>query len=121
MSLASAIAEDAALDGLDGTAIGNKIGFVSLHHGAGPGTTGANEMVGSGYARQAGTWRAASGGTKTNSSALTWSTDGVTAVNSFGTFDGATGTNYAIGGNLGSSAIAASITAAPDALSIGAS
>lgn len=47
------------------------IGFLSLHT-ADPGTTGANEVTGSGYARQAITFGAASGGTAASSNSQTF-------------------------------------------------
>lgn len=113
-----------ALNGLDASGTPtNLIGFVALHVGD-PSTTGANENANTGsYARQACTWNAASGGSKTNSSALTFSTAGSVAVTHFagwssGTYGGGT---YGIGGALGASVTAASITVAAGALSIGAS
>lgn len=120
MSLASATAENAALDGLDATSVTNRIPDVSLHT-ASPSTNGANENANSGsYARQACTWNAASSGSKTNSTALTFSTGGSTAVTHFGTWSSATygaGT-YAIGGALASSVTATSITVASGAITL---
>lgn len=114
MALASAAAENAALNGLDGTGSTNVIPFVSAHS-ATPGTTGASENANSGsYARQACSWNAASGGTKTNSSSLTFSTGGTVPVTHFGTWSSGTyaaGT-YAIGGAFNSSVTAATITVA---------
>lgn len=46
-------------------------GYLSLHT-ADPGTTGANEVSGGSYARQAITWNAASGGTQTSSNGQTF-------------------------------------------------
>ena len=123
MALASTNGEAAALNGLDGTGTLNLIGFVSLHTGAGPSTTGANENAATGgYARQACTWNAAStgAGTKTNSSSLTFSTAGSVAVTYFGAWSAVTSGTYAIGGQLGSSVTAATITIAAGALSISA-
>lgn len=123
MALASAAAENAALNGLDGTGATNTIPDVSLHT-ASPSTTGANENANSGsYARQVCTWNAASAGAKTNSTALTFSTLGSVAVTHFGTWSSATygaGT-YSIGGAFGSSVTAASITVASGAISLSAS
>ena len=123
MALASAAAENAALNGLDGTGATNTIGFVSLHT-ASPSTTGANENANSGsYARQSCTWNAASGGNKTNSTALTFSTLGTVAVSHIGTWNNATygaGT-YAIGAALGASVTATSITIASGAITLSAS
>lgn len=122
MPLASAVAENAALAGLDGTGSTNVIPFVSLHS-ASPSTTGANENANTGsYARQACSWNAPSGGSRTNSSSLTFATLGTVAVSHFGTQSSATyaGGNYAIGGALGSSVTAASITIAPGAITLNA-
>lgn len=123
MALASAAAENAALNGLDGTGATNVIPDTSLHT-ASPGTTGANENANTGsYARQATAWNAAASGAKTNSSSLTFATAGTIAVTHFGTWSSAvyaSGT-YAIGGALTSSVTAASITVAAGALSLSAS
>lgn len=122
MARASAAAENAALNGLDGTGATNTIGFVSLHTGD-PSTTGANENANVGsYARQACTWNVASAGSKTNSSALTFATAGSVAVSYFGTWNNATygaGT-YSIGGALASSVTAASITVAAGGITLSA-
>lgn len=123
MARASAAAENAALNGLDGTGSTNVIPDVSLHT-ADPGTNGASENANTGsYARQPSSWNAASGGSKTNSTALTFATAGSTAVTHFGTWSSATygaGT-YAIGGALTSSVTAASITIAAGAITLSAS
>lgn len=122
MALASTAAENAALNGLDGTGATNVIPDVSLHT-ATPSTTGASETANSGsYARQACTWNAAGSGAKTNSTSLTFATLGTIAVTHFGTWSSATyaaGT-YAIGGALGSSVTAASITIAAGGISLSA-
>jgi hypothetical protein len=123
MALASAAAENAALNGLDGTGSTNVIPDVALHT-ASPGTTGANENANTGgYVRQASSWNAASGGAKTNSTALTYSTGGTVAATHVGTWSSATyaAGNYAIGAALGSSVTAASITIASGAISFSAS
>lgn len=123
MALASTAAENAALDGLNATAgTTNTIPFVSLHS-ASPSTTGTNENANSGsYARQACSWNAASGGTKTNSTSLTFSTLGTIACSHFGTWSSGTyaGGTYSIGGALGSSVTAASITIAATAITLSA-
>lgn len=122
MALASTAAEAAALNGLDGTGSTNLIGFVSLHT-ASPGTTGANENAATGsYARQACTWNAANTGTgtKTNSTALTFSTLGSVAVTHVGTWSAVSAGTYAIGAALGSSVTAATITVASTAISLSA-
>lgn len=123
MALASTAAANAALDGLAGTGSTNTMTHVSLHT-ASPSTTGANENANTGsYARQACSWNAASGGNKTNSTALTFSTAGSVAVTHIGTWNSATyaaGT-YSIGAALGASVTAASITIAAGAITWSAS
>ena len=122
MALASTTAENQALDGLSGGTT-NLLADVALHT-ASPSTTGANENANSGsYARQACSWNAASGGSKTNSSALTFSTGGTVAVTHFGTWSSATyaGGTYGIGGALASSVTATTITVAAGALTLSAS
>lgn len=121
MALASNVAINAALDGLAGTGT-NVIPNVSLHS-ASPGTTGANENANTGsYARQACSWNAASGGTKTNSSSLSFTTAGTVAVTHFGTWSSATygAGNYAIGGALTSSVTATTITFAAGSITLSA-
>lgn len=123
MARASAAAENAALNGLAGVGNTNVIPDVALHVGD-PGTTGASENANAGsYARQACSWNTASGGAMTNSSSLTFATLGTIADTHFGTWSSATygAGNYAIGGALGASVTAASITVAAGALSIAAS
>jgi hypothetical protein len=122
MALASATAENAALNGLAGVGSTNVIPDVSLHT-ASPSTTGANENANTGsYARQACSWNTASGGTMTNSTSLTFATAGSVAVTHIGTWSSATygAGNYAIGGALASSVTAASITIAAGAISLSA-
>jgi len=118
MARAAAAAENAALNGLDGTGATNVIGYVSLHTGD-PGTTGATENAATGgYARQACSWNAAAGGAKTNSSSLSFSTAGSVAVTYFGTYNVASAGNYALGGALASGVTAATITIAAGAISV---
>lgn len=89
-----------------------------------PSTTGANENANTGgYARQAATWNTPSGGTMTNSGAMTFSTAGTVPVNYFFTASSATygaGT-VGLGGALSSAVTAASITIAAGAISLSAS
>jgi hypothetical protein len=122
MALASTTAENQALDSLTGGA--TNVALAVALHTASPSTTGANENANSGsYARQACTWNAASGGSKTNSTSLTFATAGSVAVTHFGTWSSATygaGT-YGIGGALASSITAASITIASGAITLSAS
>ncbi|MEI7656105.1 MAG: hypothetical protein WCJ22_04965 [Actinomycetes bacterium] len=120
MALASATAENAALNGLDGTGSVNQMTFGSLHT-ATTSTTGASETANSGsYTRQAATWNVASAGAKTNSGAFTFSTLGTIAVTYFGTWNSGTyaGGTFAIGAALGASVTAASITIASGAVSL---
>jgi hypothetical protein len=122
MALASTTAANQALDGLAaaGTPT-NLMAYVALHT-ASPSTTGANENASTGsYARQACSWNAASGGSKTNSSALTFNTAGTVAVTHFGTFSASTSGTYGIGGALASSVTASTITIAAGALTASAS
>lgn len=119
MALASSAAENAALNGLDGTGVTNVIPDVSLHS-ASPSTTGVNENANSGsYARQACTWNAAASGAKTNSTSLTFTTGGSVAVTHVGTWSSATygAGNYAIGAALAASVTSTSITFAGGSIS----
>jgi hypothetical protein len=101
----------------------NQIAFVALHVGD-PSTTGANENANAGsYARQACTWNAASGSTKTNSTALTFATLGTIAVTWLAGWTIVTyaGGSMGIGAQLGASVTAAAITVAGGAISLSAS
>lgn len=115
--MASAAAANAALNGLDGTGNVNTIPYVSLHTAA-PGTTGASETSGGSYARQACSWNAATGGAKTNSTALTFSTAGTTAITDAGTWSALTAGTFSMPLHLTSAVTAASITIAAGALSL---
>lgn len=116
MARASVTAENQGLDALSGGTT-NVIAYVSLHT-ADPGTNGASEVSGGGYARQACSWNAASAGAKTNSTALTFTTAGSTAVTHFGTWSASSAGTYGIGGALASSVTATTITVAAGALSL---
>lgn len=116
MALASTTAANQALDGLSGGTV-NVVAFVSLHSGS-PSTTGANELTGGGYVRQACSWNAAASGSKTNSSALTFTTAGTIAATYFGTFSASTAGTYGIGGALTSAVTATTITVAAGALTL---
>lgn len=129
MALASVNSQNQALQSLEAAAVGvNLLAFVSLHT-ASPGSpalnaAGANENANSGgYARQACTWNAASGGSKTNSSALTFSTLGVVSVTHAGTSSVSTHNTgpFGIGMPLTSAVTAATITVAAGALTLSAS
>jgi hypothetical protein len=66
--------------------------YVSLHSGR-PGDTGANEISGGGYARQAVTLTAASGGASENSAAVSFSNMPAVTVVAFGLWDASTAGN----------------------------
>jgi hypothetical protein len=119
MALASTTYENQALNALDATGTPvNLAAFVQLHS-ASPSTTGANELGST--TRLACSWNAASGGSKTNSSALTFTTPGTTAATHFGTWSAVSAGTFGIGGALSSSVTAVTITVAAGALTISAS
>jgi len=121
MALASVTATNQALNGLDASGTPtNLMTHVSLHT-ATTSTTGAAEATGGGYARQACSWNAASSGSKTNSSALTFTTSGGSAHTHFGTWSASTSGTFGIGGALTSSVTAVTITVAAGALTLSAS
>lgn len=112
-----------ALDALGGSLPGspvNVLAFVSMHT-ADPGTTGASEAAGGSYAAQACSWNNAATRSKTNSSALTFSTD-LDVLTHFATRNqaAASGATHGISGALGSSVSAATVTVAAGALTISA-
>ena len=117
MALASTTAENQALDGLSGGTT-NVLAYVQLHS-ASPSTTGANELAST--TRQACSWNVASGGSKTNSSSLSFTTPGTTAATYFGTFSASTAGTYGIGGALTASVTAVTITVAAGAITLSAS
>lgn len=120
MALASPTAENQALNALDASGTPtNLIAFVALHT-ASPGTTGANEAA-SPATRQACTWNAAASGSKTNSTSMTFSTNGTTAITHVSGWSAATAGTYGIGAALTSSVTAASITVASGAITLSAS
>ena len=98
--------------------------FVSLHT-ADPGTTGASEVVGGTYARVAVACNAASGGSITNSGALSINLPATTTAAYFGIWSAATAGTYYIGGALTPSvttgASAGVVSIAIGALSVSAS
>ncbi len=118
----STTAANQALDSLGSTLPGspvNVLAYVSLHTGD-PSTTGANEASGGSYARQACSWNNAASRSKTNSSALTFTTAGSTAMTHFGTSSASTSGTFGIGGALASSVTAVTITIASGALTLSA-
>lgn len=88
--------------------------YLSLHS-ADPGTTGANEFSGGGYARQAIVVTSASAGVCSNTLALAVPNAGTTAATHLGVWSASTSGTYLIGGVLASSTTAASITFAANA------
>ena len=76
--------------------------FVSLHTGN-PGTTGANEVTGGGYARQAENFGAASGGQLVNASDLSFDDMPACTVTYFGLWSLASGGTFKGGGPLAAS------------------
>jgi hypothetical protein len=98
--------------------------YVSLHT-ADPGTTGASEVTGGTYARVAVTWNAASGGSVSNSGALSINLPASTTASYFGVWGASTSGTYYIGGALSPSvttgASAGVITIASGSLTVTAS
>lgn len=97
--------------------------YVSLHT-ATPGTTGTSEVTGGTYARVAVTWNAPSGGSVTNSNALSINLPATTTASYFGIWSASTAGTYYIGGALSPSvttgASAGIVTIAASAISISA-
>lgn len=91
--------------------------YVSLHT-ADPGTTGASEVVGGAYARVAVSWGAASGGSVSNSGALSINIPASTTVTHFGIWSASTAGTYYIGGAL-SSSITTGTTAGTASIAVG--
>lgn len=89
--------------------------YLSLHT-ADPGTTGANELSGGTYARQAIVFSTASSGAESNTALITVPNDGTSAVSYWGVWSASTGGTYETGGVLGSPVTAASISFAIGAL-----
>jgi hypothetical protein len=113
-------ARNQALDGMGGTLNTpvNVLAFAQLNIGD-PGTTGANEATST---RQACSWNNAASSAKTNSSALSFTGQaGGTPCTHFSTWSASTAGTFGIGGSLGSSVTAATITVAAGALSLSAS
>jgi len=85
----SSTAENYALDQLGS----NKLLYVSLHTAYS--ATGTNEVTGGGYARQAATWSAASGGSKALAAVLpSFSVPSSTTVEFVGFWDASTSGNF---------------------------
>lgn len=107
----------AAADGMK--ALANP-GYISLHTGAGGGTTGANEASGGGYARQSSTPSSGTTGTVTYANvtipcaAATYTEGGINSALTGGTFVGSnpfTGGNVIVSGAGASIVVSASLSA----------
>lgn len=96
MSLTAA-ARNLMLDQLGTVAV-----FASLHT-ADPSTTGANEVSGGSYARQAITWNAASSGDLDNNANPVFPVPASTTVTHFGLWSAGTGGTFYGGGSLSAS------------------
>lgn len=118
MALASTSACNQALNAIDASGSPTNLATHLQMHTASPGTTGANEMATT--TRQACAWNAASGGTKTNSGAPTFTTPGTNPATHFGTFSAVSAGSYGIGGALTSPVTAVTITVAAGALTLSA-
>jgi hypothetical protein len=98
--------------------------YVSLHT-ADPTTAGGSEVTGGTYARVAVTWNSASGGSVTNSNALSINLPASTTAAYFGIWSASTAGTYYIGGALSPSvttgASAGVVTIAIGAISVSAS
>lgn len=107
----STTAKNQALSGLDTPT--NLLAYVNLNT-TDPGTTGANEAT---SARQACSWSAPSGGSRTSSTGLTFTGQSSTTANGFfSTWSAATAGTNGMNGALSSSVTAATISVAPGAL-----
>jgi hypothetical protein len=77
--------------------------WVSLHDGAGPGETGANEVTGGGYARQSGAFGAAAAGAVSNTAIIDFTNMPAATVTFAGIWSSSTATasaNFIWGGAL---------------------
>lgn len=92
--------------------------WMSLHTGD-PGTTGASEYAG--VTRQQFPAGTASGGALSNTSQMSFTTSGASAVTHIGIWDAVTAGNFVIGAALGSSVTAATVQFAAGAASFTAS
>ena len=84
-------------------------------HSADPGTTGASELSGGGYARQAIVFGSPSGGAIANNAAIAIPNAGSTAVNHLGVWSASTAGTY-----LGGLVLASPVTAASISVAVGA-
>ncbi|MCW2904934.1 MAG: Phage protein [Streptosporangiaceae bacterium] len=98
MPFTSAV-RDSMLDQLNGLATHASI------HTADPGTSGASEVSGGSYARQAITWQAPSGGSKTIVGTATFQIPGGTTITHSGTWSALTSGTWRGGGALSASEV----------------
>jgi hypothetical protein len=107
MSRLSASAEDNALAGITAGASGSFAGGTPAYlalNSADPGTTGASEIAGSGYARMPITWSVPSAGSVTNASTtLSTTVPAGNTVAWFSTWSTLTTGTYHVGGALNAS------------------
>jgi hypothetical protein len=96
MSFTAAVRND-MLDDLDSLAT-----HASLHT-ADPGTTGASEVAGGSYTRQAITWQAAGSGSKTLVASVTFQIPPSTTITHAGTWNAASSGTFRGGGALSAS------------------
>jgi len=98
MTAVSNYAEDAILDKtFRNTDFTVTTPYVSLHTAA-VGETGANEATGGSYARQAGTFGAASGGTISNTATINFTSMPAATITDIGVWDAVSGGNFLWGG-----------------------
>lgn len=121
MALASTSLCNQALNAMDASGTPTNLATHLALHTATTSTTGASEATGGGYARQACAWNAASGGTKTNSGAPTFTTSGATPNTHAGTWSASSAGSFGLGIVLTSSVTAVTITVAAGALTASAS
>lgn len=99
MAGASPAAKNGAANGVRALLTSN-VGYVSMHT-ADPGTTGASEVAGAGYARGSSTFAAASGGSCVGTAANVAAPTGVSTVATYwGLWDAASGGGWIDGGAL---------------------
>lgn len=98
MSYTAAV-KNAMLDLTDEADGSVQIAYISLHT-ADPGTTGANEVSGGSYARQAVTWGAAASGSKASTADITFNVPSGTTITHVAGWTASTGGTFRGGGAL---------------------
>jgi hypothetical protein len=91
--------KNAMLEVIDESSGATPITHISLHT-ADPGGTGASEVAGGSYARQAVVWGAASGGAKTNTNQMIFNIPPGTTTTHVGGWDAVTSGTWRGGGTL---------------------